>query len=78
MAHSTTSRRFYIDIDSTDDQAVVRSVPVHQAEWVAPESTAHITAATPATHSVIEPLRSTPHRVSDMLRAVRKRHYHSR
>lgn len=78
MAHSTTSRRFYIDVDSTDDHTVVRRVPVHKADWVAPETdnSNNLTPSSPATHSTQAQSRPTPHRVSDMLRAVRKRPFH--
>lgn len=78
MAHHVNARRFYIDVDQTDDQAVIRRVPVQKASWVAPEPTTSSPATdSPATHAHRVQLPATPQRLGEMIRSVRKRQHHS-
>ncbi len=73
MAQSSTPRRFYIDIDSSDDHTVVRRVPVHKGNWVAVDVPATLPATPPANpHSHI-----SPRRLGLMLQTMRKRQGHS-
>lgn len=76
MAQNVSTRRFYIDIDHSDDHTVIRRVPVHQASWVATEPTTPAPVS-PATHSHLDHVRATPHRLGDVFRSVRKRRHHS-
>ena len=67
MAHSTTSRRFYIDIDGSDEHAVVRRVPVHKSNWDAGQSSASV--AQPANPQA----QIAPRRLGLVLQTMRKR-----
>ncbi|HYJ12267.1 MAG TPA: hypothetical protein VEW66_01655 [Thermomicrobiales bacterium] len=78
MAHHVNVRRFYIDVDQTDDHTVIRRVPVQKASWQAPEPViSSPTAASPATHAHRVHLSATPQRLGEMFRSVRKRQHHS-
>jgi hypothetical protein len=80
MAQHVNARRFYIDVDQSDDHTVIRRVPVRKASWVAPEATnSSLTSNSPATHTHIDPdlVRATPQRLGEMIRSVRKRQHHS-
>jgi hypothetical protein len=78
MAQHGNARRFYIDVDQTDDHTVIRRVPVHKSPWVAPEP-AQSTPSAPsaATHAHFGQLPATPQRLGEMIRSVRKRQHHS-
>jgi hypothetical protein len=78
MAQHGNARRFYIDVDQTDDHTIIRRVPVQKATWVAPEPVISATPTnSPATHAHFVQLPATPQRLGEMIRSVRKRQHHS-
>jgi hypothetical protein len=79
MAQNVNARRIYIDVDRNDDHAVIRRVPVHQASWEAPEPVlSPAPTSKPVTRRPVDQVRTTPQRVSAMIRSVRKRQSASR
>lgn len=73
MAQNVNTRRFYIDLDHSDDHAVVRRVPVHQAAWDATESASAPVAGKPASPQA----RIAPRRLGLVLQSMRRRQSHS-